>query len=42
MKLGHPFEAIVHYLLIIGIVGLGCQDGVPIMSVLICMVTHWT
>ena len=42
MDLDNPFEAIVHHLLIGGMIGLGHRDMVPIMSALVCMVTHWT
>ena len=35
MDLGYPSETIVHYLLIRGIVCLGCYDGFPIVSVLV-------
>ena len=33
MDLCYPAETIVHYLLIGGIVGLGCHDGFPMVSV---------
>ena len=40
MDLGNPFEIVVHYLLIGGMVGLAYQDRVPIVSALVCKVTH--
>ena len=33
--LGNPFEVVVHHLLIGGIACLGCQDGFPMVSVLV-------
>ena len=42
MGLGNPLEVIMHHLLIEGMVGLSYQDGFPIVSALVCMVTHWT
>ena len=39
--LGNPLEFVVHHLLIGGMVGLSYQDGFPIVSALVCMVTHW-
>ena len=39
--LGNPLEVVVHHLLIGGMVGLSYQDGFPIVSALVCMVTHW-
>ena len=40
MGLGNPLEAIVHHLLIERMVGLGYQDGFPMLSALVCIVTH--
>ena len=40
MDLSNPFKAIMHHLLIGGIIGLGHRDGVPIVSALVCMVTY--
>ena len=40
MDLGNPFEVVVHYLLIRGIVSLDYWDRFPMVSVLVCMVTH--
>ena len=37
MHLGNLFEAIVHHLLIGGIVSLGRQDEVPMVSALVCI-----
>ena len=42
IDLGNPLEVIVHHLLIGGMTGLGYWDGFPIMSALMCMLTHWT
>ena len=42
MGLGNPFEVVVYYLLIGGMASLGYRDGFPIVSALVCMVTHWT
>ena len=42
MGLCNPLEVVEYPLLIGGMVGLGYQDGFPMMSVLVCMVTHWT
>ena len=42
MGLGNPLEVVVHHLPIRGMVGLGYQDGFPMVSALVCMVTHWT
>ena len=42
MDLGNPVEIVMHYLLIGGMTCLNCRDKFPIVSVLVCMVTHWT
>ena len=42
MGLGNPLEVVVHYLLIGGMTSLGYQDEFLMVSVLVCMVTHWT
>ena len=43
MGLSNLLKAVVlHQLLIGGIAGLGYWDGFPMMSVLVCMVIHWT
>ena len=42
MGLGNPLEVVVHHLLIGGMVSLGYRDGFPMVSALVCMVTHWT
>ena len=42
MDLGNPLEVVVYYLLIRGMIGLGHRDGFPMISALMCMVTHWT
>ena len=41
MGLVIPLEVVVHHLLIGGMVGLGYWDGFPMVSALVCMVTHW-
>ena len=41
MSLGNPLEVIGHHLLIGGMIGLGYWNGFPMVSVLVCMVTHW-
>ena len=38
----NPLEVLVHYLLIGGMNGLGHWDRFPMVSALVCMVTHWT
>ena len=40
MDLGNSFEVVVHHILIGGMFGFRCRDEVPIMSALVCMVTH--
>ena len=42
MGLGNLLEVVVHHLLIGGMIGLGYHDGIPMVSALVCMVTHWT
>ena len=42
LGLGNLLEIVVHHLLIGGMVGFGYQDGFPMVSALVCMVTHWT
>ena len=41
MDLSNLFEVLVHYCVIRGIVGFCYQDRVPMVSALLCMVTHW-
>ena len=41
MGLGNPLEVVVHYLLIVRMVGLGYQDRFLMVNALVCMVTHW-
>ena len=41
MDLGNPLETVMHYLLIRRITSLSHQDGFPLVSALVCMVTHW-
>ena len=38
--LGNPLEIIVHHLLIGRMIGLDYQDVFPMVSALVCMVTH--
>ena len=40
IDLGNLVETIVHYL-IIGVFCLGYWDEVPMVSTLVCMITHW-
>ena len=42
IDLGNPLKVVVHHLLIKGMTGLGYRDGFPMVSALVCMVTHWT
>ena len=42
VDLDNSFEVIVHHLLIRGMIGLSHWDEVPMVSALICIVTHWT
>ena len=42
MGLGNPLEVIIHYLLIERMVGLSHRDDFPMVSVLVCIVIHWT
>ena len=42
MDLDNPLEVVVHHILIGGMAGLGYRDGFPMVSALVCMVTHWT
>ena len=42
MDLSNLVQTRVYYLLIGGLTCLGSQDGFPIVSVLMCAVTHWT
>ena len=42
MGLGNLLEAVVHYLLIGGMISLGYWDGFPMVCALVCMVIHWT
>ena len=40
--LRQPIKAIVHYLIIGGMIGLDYWDEFPMVSALVCMVAHWT
>ena len=40
--LGNPLKTVVHRLLIGGMASFGYWDGFPMVSVLVCMVVHWT
>ena len=42
MGLGNPLEVVVHHLLIGDMAGLGYRNRFPMVSALVCMVTHWT
>ena len=42
MDLGNLLEVVVHRLLIRGMTSLGYWDKFPLVSALVCMVTHWT
>ena len=41
MGLGNPLEVVVQHLLIGRITSLGHRDGFPIVSALVCILTHW-
>ena len=41
MDLSDPFDAIVYYLLIGGMTSLDNRDKVPMVSTLLCIVTHY-
>ena len=41
MDLGNLVETIVHHLEVRGMAGLDHWDRVPIVSALVCTVTHW-
>ena len=41
MGLGNPLEVVVYLLLIGGMTGLGYWNGFPLVSALVCIVTHW-
>ena len=40
--LGNPLEVVVHYLLIGGTTGLDYQDEIPMISTIVCTITHYT
>ena len=42
VDLSKPLEVVVHHLLIGGMTGLDYQDGFPMVSALVCMVTYLT
>ena len=42
MDLGNPIEIVVRYLLIERMICLSHQGEFPMMSALVCTVTHWT
>ena len=42
MGLGNLLEIVVHHLLIGGMTGLNYQDEFPMVSALVCIITHWT
>ena len=37
----NPLETLVHYLLIGGMTCHGHQDGFTMVSLVVCMITHW-
>ena len=41
MGLGNLLKVVVYHLLIGGMVGLSYQDEFPMVSTLVCIVTHW-
>ena len=41
MGLGKPLEVVVYHFLIGGMTSLGYWDKFPMVSALVCMVTHW-
>ena len=41
MGLGNPLKVVVHHLFIGRTTGLGYRNEFPMVSVLVCMVTHW-
>ena len=41
MNLDNPYEVIIHYLLIGEMTFFSHQNGFPMVSTLICMITHW-
>ena len=41
MELSNPFEIVVYYLLIEGMICLDLQNWFPMMSALVCIVAHW-
>ena len=41
MNLDNPLEIVAHYLLIKGMTYLDHHNKFPMMSALVCMVTHW-
>ena len=41
MGLSNPLEVVVHHILIGGMTGLDYLNKFPMVSVLVCMVTHW-
>ena len=42
MDLDNPVEVVMHYFLIRGMVSLDHWDMVPMVSALVCTITHWT
>ena len=41
MGLSNLLKVVVHHLLIRGMVGLSYRDEFPMVSALVCIVTHW-
>ena len=42
MGLSNPLKVVVHHFLIGRMAGRGYRDGFPMVSALMCIVTHWT
>ena len=42
MGFGNTLKVVVHHFLIGGMASLSYRDGFPMVSALVCMVTHWT
>ena len=42
IDLGNSLDVVVHHLLIGGMVGFGHRNEFPMVSALVCMITHWT
>lgn len=40
MNLSNPYEVVVYYILIEGMIGLVHQDNFPMVNILVCMIIH--